>query len=196
VRNEGASRRSSHINRRPAVNIHHARRQAERSAVPFNWMVTINFGMSGVPPAGASRVLQKLLAQRFAPWLRRTAVNDNKLKPTYVWSLEAPHGTVSAHILMHLPPKVARAFQARLSAWLEGLAGTSVPPHAVDIRPIYNRIGVTRYILKGIKPAWAAHLAIEPVDQGEIIGKRSGFSRNLGPTARGRSGYKPQRHIV
>lgn len=196
MRNEGASRRSRFINRYPAVNIHHARRQAERANLAFNWMVTINFGLGGIPPSSASRVLQKLLAQRFAPWLRRTAANDNNLKPTYVWSLEAPHGTVSAHILLHLPPELARAFRARLNVWLESLAGASVPARALDMRPVYNRVGVTRYILKGIRPAWAAHLAIKPIDQGEIIGKRSGFSRNLGPAARRRSGYKPKRHLT
>lgn len=196
MRNEGASRCSRQIGRHPAVNIHHARRYAELAGVPFNWMVTINFGIGGVAPEGASRMLQKLLRQRFAPWLRRSAVNDNKIRPTYVWSLEAPHGTASAHVLIHLPPKLAGAFQAKLGTWIEGLVGTVVPARALDVRPIYNRVGVTRYILKGINPAWAEHLAITPIDQGQVVGKRTGFSRNLGPAARRRSGYRPKRHLV
>jgi len=196
MQNTGATRRSRHINRYPAVNIHHARRQAERTGVPLNWMVTINFGVAAVAPEDASSLLQKLIARRFAPWLRRSADNDNGLKPTYVWSLEAPHGSVSAHVLLHLPPRVIRKFRSRLLDWLEGLAGTAIPARAVDVRPIYNRVGVTRYILKGINPAWGNHLAVDPVDQGEIVGKRSGFSRNLGPAARQRSGYKPKRHLL
>jgi len=194
VRNEGALRKSQFINRHPAVNIHHARRYSEREGIPFNWFVTINFGLAGVPPESASHFLQKLLAQRFAPWLRRSPANDNNLRPTYAWSLEAPYGTVSGHLLMHLPPKLANAFRAHLRFWLEGLAGAAIPAHAIDMRPVYNPIGATRYILKGIAPTWAAHLAVDPVSQGKIVGKRTGFSRNLGPAARRRKGYKPQRH--
>lgn len=195
MQNMGASRHSRHIGRHPAVNIHHARRQAERDGVGFNWMVTINFGLSGIAPESASLVLQKLLAQRFAPWLRRSAANDNKLKPTYVWSLEAPYGSVSAHVLMYLPPSLAKLFRDRLKNWIEGLVGSVLPSRALDIRRVYNRVGATRYILKGIKPEWGRHLAVNPIQQGEIIGKRSGFSRNLGPTARRRAGYKPKRHL-
>jgi hypothetical protein len=195
VKNEGAFRRSRHINRYPAVNIHHARRFSERAGMPFNWMVTINFGLGGIGPEDASHILQKLLAQRFAPWLRRSAANDNNLKPTYAWSLEAPYGSVSAHLLVHLPRSLAREFRERCKVWLEALAGTIVPLQAFDMRPVYNRIGATRYILKGIKPEWGNHLAINPISQGEIIGKRTGFSRNLGPAARERAGYKPKRHL-
>ena len=196
VRNRGGQRRTHHINRYPAVNIHHARRFAARQGVPLNWMVTINFGLSGVTADRASRTLQKLLAQRFAPWLRRSAANDNRLAPTYVWSLEAPYGTVSAHMLLHLPKKLAAEFQTRLLRWLERIAGTELPGRSVNIRQIYNEIGATRYVLKGIHPSWGEHLAVRPVPQGEIIGKRSGFSRNLGPTARSRSGYRPKRHRI
>jgi hypothetical protein len=78
--------------------------------------------------------------------------------------------------------------------WLEDFADEPVAERAVVIRPIYNSIGATRYILKGVHPGWAKHLAIEPVPQGEIVGKRSGFSRSLGPALR-RDGYRPRRHL-
>lgn len=196
MKNLGALRRSTFINRYPAVNIHHARRYASKAGLPLNWMVTINFGLSGVAPEHTSALLQKLLAQRFAPWLRRSAANDNRIRPTYVWSLEAPHGSVSAHLLVHLPPMIACGFRGRLARWMGGLVGSGVPARAIDIRPVHNAVGATRYLLKGIKEAWAPHLDVRPVSQGEIIGKRSGFSRNLGPTARRIGGYRPKRHIV
>jgi hypothetical protein len=196
VRNMGATRRSQHINRYPAVNIHHARRYASIEGVPFNWMVTINFGMSGLAPEQASSMLRKLLAQRFAPWLRRCPDNDNDLKPTYVWSLEAPHGVVSAHLLLHLPRPLSRSFDNRLMGWMESLVGSRVPRRAIDVRPIRSLIGATRYILKGINQSWGPHLGITPVPQGEVVGKRSGFSRNLGPAIRKRMGYRPQRHQI
>ena len=195
MRNKGALRRSTHINRYPAVNIHHARRYASVKGEPFNWMVTINFGFSGVASERASATLQKLLAQRLAPWLRRSAGNDNDIKPTYVWSLEAPHGVVSAHLLIHLPLPLSRGFGDRLLKWMEELVGDIVPRRAIDVRPIRSHVGATRYLLKGLRDAWAPHLEVDPVLQGEIVGKRSGFSRNLGPTARKRAGYKPKRHF-
>jgi hypothetical protein len=196
VQNNGASRRSLEINRCPAVNIHHARRFATSNDVEFNLMVTINFGLAGLSAEAASGTLQKLMNQRFAPWLRRSAQNDNDLRPTYVWTLEAPHGVVSAHLLLHLPPVMSKGFRERLIGWVAGLAGAAIPTRTVDVRPIRSVVGATRYILKGIKEGWASHLGIRPSFQGEIVGKRSGFSRNLGPAARRRSGYKPKRHIV
>lgn len=196
MRNDGASRRSRYINRYPAVNNHHARRYAARLGLPLNWMVTINFGLSGLAPSAASYTLQKLLAQRLAPWLRRSAINDNALKPTYVWSLEAPHGSVSGHLLIHLPHSLSHGFARRLMSWMEGLAGSAISSRAIDVRPITKVVGATRYMLKGINPSWAPHLDVIPIAQGEIVGKRSGFSRSLGPAARHRGGYKPGRHLT
>ena len=192
--NSGNSRVSVHINRDPAVNFHHATRVAALQGEPLNWMVSINFSLLSVKPQDASGLLQKLIGQRFAPWLRRTASNDNQIRPTYVWSIEAPNGSLNGHWLVHLPKRLSASFGARLESWAEGLTGLPPQPHAIHIQPIYNLIGARRYALKGINPVWAKHLGIAHVPQGLVIGKRSGFSRNLGPTARKRSGYKPRRH--
>lgn len=45
--NGGASRVTHHINRHPAVNIHHATRYSERIGLPLNLFVTINFTCAG-----------------------------------------------------------------------------------------------------------------------------------------------------
>ena len=195
MRNLGKSRRSHAIHRYPAVNIHHARKCSESWGVPLNIHVSVHLSQCGFSPEAASEVFQRLISQRFAPWLRRSTANDNKLPPTYVWTLEAPHGRVGAHWLIHLPAQLLPLFKANLPEWIRGLGGN---PSLTSIRiaPINRLIGMTRYILKGISSPWAAHLKIGPVDQGEIVGKRSGFSRNLGPTARQRRGYKPRRHII
>jgi len=184
MQNNGVDRVSAHINRYPAVNLHHATRVAAIQGEPLNLMVSINFDLLGVRPSEASRLLQKLISQRFAPWLRRTAANDNQIRPTYVWSLEAPDGTLNGHWLLHLPKSLSSAFAARLALWAEGLTGRAPEPHAFHVQPIYNLIGARRYALKGINPVWAKHLGVSHVPQGIVIGKRSGFSRNLGPTAR------------
>jgi len=192
IRNRGALRRSRHINRLPAVNVHHASRYSERIGLPLNTFITVNLTALGVA-AAASTVFRKLLAQRFAPWLRRGSPQARLISPTYVWSIEAAGNVTAAHWLVHLPESLVSQFAMKLGAWLEGLSGEKVLHETVQMKPIYNLVGIRRYILKGVNPAWAEHLGVKAVDQGIVNGKRSGFSKNLGPTARKAGGYKPKR---
>jgi hypothetical protein len=190
-----AQRVTRYINRHPAVNIHHATRYSERIGLPLNLFVTINFTCAGCGEDRASELLRKMIGQRFAPWLRRSA--GVEVAPTYVWTMEAAGGQMAAHILIHMPPKLASTFEEMLRRWLGGLLGADrLDPAVICIRPIYNLIGARRYALKGVNPVWAAHLGVSPVDQGVVIGKRSGFSRNLGPKARKRNGYRPKRFLI
>ena len=193
MQNAGSRRISTRINRRPAVNIHHARRCATVWGFPLNTHVSLNLSQCGFSERDAVRMFRKLISERFSPWLRRNAANDNGLTPTYVWTVEAPHGKVGSHWLLHLPGHLVPAFSRKVLSWLEGL-GATVTSTAVKITKVDNPIGMGRYILKGIDPVWAKHLAVHPVPQGQVIGKRSGFSRNLGPAARKRRGDKVQRH--
>lgn len=186
-------RLSQHINRVPAVNIHHATRFAQRAGVPLNTMVTVNFTELDASEK-ASRLFRRLLAQRFAPWLRRSAPTKTKFAPTYVWTLESVASTTAAHWLVHLPKGVRRAFATKLDAWLASLSGRKPQARTIQIKRVYNMIGARRYVLKGVNPAWANHLGVRPSDQGIVNGKRSGFSRNLGPAARKAAGYMPRRH--
>lgn len=191
--NGGSFRLTRHISRIPAVNLHHATRMSVRIGLPLNRMVTINFGHAGCKDDRAGHAFRKLLAERFAPWLRRTAAKRATVPPTYVWAIEAAGNQTAAHWLVHVPPALTRAFERKLDDWLESLFGERPLPSAVNVTAIYNLVGARRYILKGIDPAWGAHLKVTPVDQGPVVGKRSGFSRNLGPTARKRDGYRPRR---
>jgi hypothetical protein len=188
-----ADRATRHINRVPAVNIHHATRYAQRQGLPLNRMVTVNF--TELDAAGqASRLFRRMLAQRFAPWLRRSVTTRARLAPTYVWVVESTANTTAAHWLVHIPKGATRAFAAKLSAWFESLTGSRPQARTIQIERVYNLIGARRYVLKGVNPAWANHLGVRPSDQGIVNGKRSGFSRNLGPTARKAGGYVPRRH--
>lgn len=186
------NRSSRHINRTPAVNIHHATRCAERCGIPLNVFITINFTDVGADE-GASLAFRKLLNQRFAPWLRRTAPLGKLLAPTYVWSLENTRKTTAAHWLVHLPVEVRGAFSKKLQLWVEDITGKRPLPNTIQVKSIYSIIGLRRYILKGVNPMWANRLGVRSSDQGIINGRRSGFSRNLGPVARKKAGYQPQR---
>jgi hypothetical protein len=101
--NGGPYRVTCHINRRPAVNIHHAARYSELIGLPLNYFVTVNFTLTECSPDCASHTFRKMLAQRFAPWMRRTVSNTEVVKPTYVWTLEAGGRQFAAHWLLHLP---------------------------------------------------------------------------------------------
>ena len=193
VWNGGTNRVTRHINRRPAVNAHHASRFSEAIGLPLNRFVTVNFTCTACAPNETSHTFRKLLAERFAPWLRRTARNRVGVPPTYIWTIEAGGNQSAAHWLVHVPRGLQRAFEAKLGEWLTSLLGSDPDFGAVQVKPIHNLIGARRYALKGVDPAWGPHLGIRPSDQGVVIGKRSGFSRNLGPAARTRGGYRPRR---
>ncbi|SDR59313.1 hypothetical protein SAMN05519103_06389 [Rhizobiales bacterium GAS113] len=53
--------------------------------------------------------------------------------------------------------------------------------------------GSGKYLLKGTNPVYAGWYGVNHVYQGIVHGKRSGFSRSLGPTVRKRLGIKPRR---
>lgn len=193
IANGGSARTSHHINRLPAVNIHHATRFAERIGRPLNQSVTINLSQMGCSHAAASGLFRRILANRFAPWLRRAAPNIDGVAPTYVWTLEAAGGQDAVHWLVHIPKPLMGVFREKLLEWIIEVAREPIDATALHITPVYNLVGVRRYILKGVSPVWGSHLGVRPVPQGVVVGKRSGFSRNLGPAARKRSGYVPRR---
>ena len=115
-----------------------------------------------------------------------------KCPPTYVWAFEAAGGQIAVHWLVHIPRGLVREFRRALPAWVEVTAGTIEDTTAIKHRHIYNVIGAKRYVLKGMDPHFARQWGIRPIPQGTVIGKRSGFSRNLGPAARACVGYRPQ----
>lgn len=193
LQNAGAVRTSAAIKRRPAVNLHHAQRYAEMLGVPMRLFVTINFTLLGIPPAEAVLLFRFILCQRFAPWLRRTCLNKTGLAPTYIWVAEAAGGHLAVHWLLHLPPQLLLQFRGKLSAWLTGAGTTDLHSRALNIKRVTNVVGLRRYMLKGTEPLWAKHLGVRHQPQGIVIGKRSGFSKNLGPTARQGGGYQPRR---
>ena len=193
IGNGGSDQISHFIKRRPAVNFHHATRYSKAIGLPLNRFVTINFALTTCGSHRASHAFRKLLTQRFAPWLRRSGEASRSIPPTYVWALECGGGQTAVHWLVHIPKSMRSSFDRRLTEWLSSLLGAPPESNALHVKPIRNLIGLRWYLLKGVDPAWAPHLGVKHVDQGITIGKRSGFSKNLGPAARKRGGYRPRR---
>ena len=191
--NKGSKRESEHINYRPAVNLHHATRFSEAINLPLNEFATINYSHTACSLDDASERFRKMIKERFARWLKRMAKRGRIIPPTYVWTFENRGGETAVHWLIHIPEDLKNEFRRLLPRWIEETAGPDRTGTAIKCKPIFNLIGLRLYILKGVKKGDAASLGVTHVPQGKIIGKRSGFSRNLGPAVWRPSEYKPMR---
>lgn len=191
--NNSRNRQSLQIGRKPAANLHHATRFAERIGQPLNQFITINYTKTACRPEDASARFRLLLASWFARWLRRHPRNRKACQPTYVWVLEAAGGQTAVHWLVHIPRGLIREFWSMVPQWVQATVGPDIEPSTVKHRRIHNVTGLKRYVLKGMDPHFARAWKIRPSPQGMIVGKRSGFSRNLGPAARKGVNYRPQR---
>jgi len=181
-------RTSAHINRRPASNIHHAVRIAEYIGLPLNRFVTVNFELTGCGGTGASARFAKLRNNYFGKWARRPQAQHRAIAvpPTYVWVIERGGGQLAAHWLLHVPPNRFDAFEACLPAWIAAVAGEVLAPNAIHVRPAPTPRAASKYMLKGIDPAYAAFYGVRHEPQGIVRGRRSGMSRNLGPSVKRR----------
>jgi hypothetical protein len=182
------TRLTSHINRKPASNVHHAARIADHIGLSLNRLVTLNFELTECVGDDASRRFARLRTNYFGKWATRPPRGSHApgTPPTFVWSLERGGGHLAAHWLVHVPPGRFREFEARLPSWLIAVAGELLSPRAIHVRPAPTPRSASKYLLKGIDPAYAAFYGINHVPQGIVAGRRSGMSRNLGPTVKRR----------
>ena len=97
-------------------------------------------------------------------------------------ALENPHGNLNAHWLVHVPEQRQDEFKKAVLLWLETAAGEILDKGAIRFDAPYNTRGLARYMLKGVHPGVAPFYGVRAEPQGFVRGKRSGFSRNIGPT--------------
>jgi hypothetical protein len=183
----GARQRQSHfINRKPASHLYHAIRTAEAVGTPLNTFVTINFALTTCRPHAASKTFEQLRRGYFTLWLRRAAKRTHlETRPSaYVWVLENAGGCLALHWLLYIPERLAIEFEAKLPYWLQAVGIDLQSPNAIKSVPAYAPRGLGRYMLKGIDPFYAAFYGVEHRSQGVVQGKRSGFSRGIGPCVR------------
>lgn len=151
---------------------------------PLNQLVTLSFANTSCPPELVSRQFERLRDNHFGPWLRRHGAGPPG-PPTFVWSVEN-NGGCAVHWLVHIPRGRVTDFKARLHTWLAVVAGEVHCKSAIHVRHAQTPGGAARYMVKGLDPAWAPLYGIRHVPQGTVHGKRSGFSRSLGPSVRRR----------
>jgi hypothetical protein len=185
IRADRIARVSHHIQRKPASNLIHAIRVAQALKTPLNQFVTINFAHTRCPPALVSQQFEKLRDNYFCPWLRRSKRPRARVKPpAYVWVVENAGGCAAVHWLVHIPKGRVTDFKKRLVDWLAVIAGEVSCVSALHVRHARRPLGAGKYMLKGMDPVYAPFFRIRYEAQGVVHGKRSGFSRGLGPTAR------------
>ncbi|WP_156648450.1 hypothetical protein [Methylobacterium sp. Leaf108] len=180
-----------HIRRKPASNLHHAIRVADALKLPLNTFVTINISMTDCPVEQASFALARLRNNYFSHWARRptkaiVASGSEAFNPAFVWVLEAAGGVTAAHWLLHVPEGRREDFETRLVMWVEKAIGKIESERTIEVKDAPRPKGLGKYMLKGMEEAYAHFYGIDFKDQGVVLGRRSGYSLNLGPSAKQR----------
>lgn len=191
---------SKHISRRQASNTRPAILLAEELGTPLNQFVTINFTEQGITDEDEIIAALDRIRARYARWAKAPGARrgGTPFRAAMIWCLEDT-GHRAAHLLMHVPAARLARFRIDLEAWIEKESGRPIADGTLDMRPVYNVFGVRKYMLKGLNPAFCPLYRIDHVPQGEIRGKRFGYTQNLGPAECRRHGTKkpyrwPRRH--
>jgi hypothetical protein len=200
-----ADRTSDRITSAAARNILAAAEHASRIGLPLNRFLTVHWERAGVPERDAAAATTSFL-KAAGDWLRWRGLGF-----VWIYSRETGPGKGShVHLAMHVPPAVRASFVRQQRLWVKLAAGRYVPG-VQHSRPIGGTLAIANgggpiwaqevayalgYILKGVTATDARALALQrrprrggdpPNDWGEsgrIIGKRAGFSQNIGPAMR------------
>jgi hypothetical protein len=177
---------TQYIGQRGGRTLFHGVRLARSLNIEPNLFVTINFWETSLTIYEMAPAFLEM-RRKYARWSQNPSqpFAGHSVPPTFLWVLENPEdlGFFHAHWLVFIPPARHLDFAAKLNRWLKSGASQIYTPEPVHIEPVSALIGAAEYMLKGQIPSIARYYGIEPVYQGWIPGKkRSGCSKNLGPT--------------
>ena len=170
---------------------------AQRIGLPLNRHWTVHWGKMGLSDAEAGPALGRLL-KLASDWAR---VRGLAFAWVYVREHVPDAGKGShVHILMHGSSHFSRYLASRSRAWIRLATGRPYVKGASLSRPVHglkydeetgaalyrhNLEKVTRYLLKAATPETAAALGLPRWGEaGPVMGKRCGWSQNLGERAR------------
>ena len=171
---------------------------AAATGAPLNRHTTFHFEAAGIAdPVATLRAYTKLMRD----WLRTQGAPF-----AYIWVREAgEHKGEHAHLLLHVPADLIAAFARRERGWRKRIgaqralgAFRSTPVgrsyrHAesgIQYGELYNDAlaGIVSYLVKGAEPPAVKALGLTRVESGgELWGKRTGMSENIGRAARRRA---------
>lgn len=186
-----ADRLTTVVSNHDAGKLIEANARALQSGLPFNRFTTVHWESAGVQDdLKATRRLLKSITD----WVRTQGRQTG-----FVWVRENGHGKgAHVHILLHLPPDLVVAFNARQRGWLKA-CGAKWRRGALKTRsmgrtyqqalgggPGYlaNLAETVDYVLKGADHRTRERFGIRRSEPGgTVVGKRCGVSQNPGPTA-------------
>jgi len=167
---------------------------SQRLGFPFNRHWTIHYQKADVADTQATAFIGRLLK------LARDYAARNKAPFTAIWARENGDGKGGhVHILLHLP--TALSLKGRTRKWVR-LAGGICRPGVSVIKAVGGRLSsadigdahychnvaiVEGYLLKGASVATGRALGLRLYGEtGRVIGKRCGWTQNIGQSARAR----------
>lgn len=155
---------------------------------------TIHYGKAGIGPRDGARFVSHVLA------LASKQARREGGELTALWVRErASDKGEHVHILLHLP--AAMRLHGRTRRWIEAAGGRWQPGVGCvriiggrlskieadrDTHRTANAANVARYLLKAASPETGERLALTRAGcGGRIVGKRCGWTQNIGSKARG-----------
>lgn len=180
---------------------YYADMQASRLGLRINVRVTINFSLLGVAPESATALFRKMRSSRFTKWVARPRKGCGPAAPPTDYhgfenkrgdevyrqvGPDLPHN-VHVHWSMHIPAGRRRDFESELYRWVNEMAGHGAWEAGVLKVEDLTFSQPAKYLNKGAKPHVARRYGANPEkisDQGLVIGRRTGTSRNIGPSRR------------
>lgn len=158
---------------------------AVRIEVPLNRHVTLRLERAGIPETEAVKAIGSFLT-RFRDWLRKQGH-----RTAFTWVREnGPAIGTHVHILLHLPDGVSLGSH-RFRRWIEAISGKSYRAGTIKTKRIsasayMQNLGVlVGYLCKGASREVAWSIGLEQLKPGGwIVGKRAGWSENIGAKAR------------
>jgi hypothetical protein len=179
-------RHSTYITKQQAMNLMEALKFADTIGYPLNVSIDIFWEMFSRFTDDRTRLAR--LQERLSKWCARRG-----FPLTMAWVREiGKNGGRHTHILIHVPPWLMEDvhFETELKQELEqALEPEGGPTHekAIKVQPAPSPEGKLRYMLKGMRRRDADQLDIRRASfQGELEGKRVGWTENIGQRARRR----------
>ncbi|MCL6698290.1 hypothetical protein LZ496_05780 [Sphingomonas sp. NSE70-1] len=158
---------------------------ARRIGLPLNRHVTIRLEQAGISDGDAVWAIGGFLT-RLRDWLRKKGH-----RTAFTWVRECgPIIGSHVHILLHLPPGVSLTGQ-RSRRWIEAISGRPYRAGTIKTKRIpqsaydENLSVLVGYLCKGASPEVADALGLDRRKTGgRALGKRAGWSENIGQKAR------------
>lgn len=182
------------IGHRAAVNALHGVRYSNELGRPINLSVCINFQTLAVAEEDACGLF-KLLRDKVARWWKHQRVGKGREvgELLHYYAHANPAGSRHVHWQVHVPAVIWDEFQQVVAKRLMAVLNRLDLKDALHFATVGGAGSHAKYVLKGIDPDYAAHLFIEPANEGLVTGRRTGVSRAMSKATRKAAGWVRRR---